>query len=107
MPEGPAICYRECLKDRETVTVISELENQIIYEENIPEDWKDSFIINSCKGKGDATYRENYRGLKLLEHVMNVLERVTESLIHSQVGINKMQFGLTPGHSTTDAIHML
>ena len=39
---------------RETVTAISEHVNQIIYEENIPEDWKDSFIINCCKGKGNA-----------------------------------------------------
>ena len=31
---------------RETVTAISELVNHIIYEENSPEDWKDSFIIN-------------------------------------------------------------
>ena len=82
---------------RETVTAISELMNQIIYEENIPEDWKDSFIINCCKGKGDATDRGNYRGLKLPEHMMKVLEHVLESLIHSQVDINNLQFGLCLG----------
>ena len=81
--------------------------NQIIYEENIPEDWKDSFIINCYKGKGDATDRRNYRDLKLLEHVMKVLERVLESLIRSQVDINDMQFGFMPGRSTTDAIYIL
>ena len=58
---------------RETVTAISELVNLIIYEENIPEDSKDSVIINFYKGKGDATDRANYRGLKLLVHVMKVL----------------------------------
>ena len=42
---------------RETVTAISELVNLIIFEEKIPEDWKDSFIINCYKGKGDATDR--------------------------------------------------
>ena len=61
---------------REIVTAITELVNRIIHEENIPEDWKDSFIINCYKGKGDATDRGNYRGLKLLDHVMKVLERV-------------------------------
>ena len=45
---------------RETVTAISELVNQIIYEQNFPEDWNDSFIINCYKGKDDATDRENY-----------------------------------------------
>ena len=68
---------------RETVTTISELVNQIIYEESILEDLKDSFIINCYTGKGDATDRENYRDLKLLEHVMKVLERILESLIRS------------------------
>ena len=62
----------------ETVTAISELVNLFIYEENIPEDWKDSVIINCYKGKGDATDRGNYRGLKLLEYVTKVLERVLE-----------------------------
>ena len=61
----------------QTVTAISELVNLFI-NENIPEDWKDSVIINCYKGKGDATDRGNYRGLKLLEYVTKVLERVLE-----------------------------
>ena len=61
----------------ETVTAISELVNLFI-NENIPEDWKDSVIINCYKGKGDAKDRGNYRGLKLLEYVTKVLERVLE-----------------------------
>ena len=61
----------------ETVTAISELVNLFI-NENIPEDWKDSVIINCYKGKGDAPDRGNYRGLKLLEYVTKVLERVLE-----------------------------
>ena len=68
---------------RETVTAISELVSLIIYEENIPADWKDFFIINCYKGKGDATDRGNYRGLKLLEHVTKVSEYVLESFICS------------------------
>ena len=92
---------------REIVTAITELVNRIIHEENIPYDWKDSFIINCYKGKGDATARGNYRGLKLLDHVMKVLERVLESLIHSQVDIDNMQFGFMLGRSTTDAIYIL
>ena len=82
---------------RGTVPAISELVNLIIYEENIPEGWKDSFIINCYKGKGDATDRGNYRGLKLLEHVMKILECVLESLIRSQVDINKCSLVLYLG----------
>ena len=81
--------------------------NLIIYEKNIPEDWKDSFIINCYKGKSDATDRGIYSGLKLLEHVVKVSERVLESLSHSQVDINNMQFGFKPGRSTKDLIFIL
>ena len=38
---------------------------------------------------------------------MKVLERVLESLIDSQVGINSMQFDLMSGCSTTEAICIL
>ena len=45
---GPQGVIVEIIKagGRETVTAISELANQIVYEDNIPDDWKDSFIIN-------------------------------------------------------------
>ena len=94
---GPSGVIIEMIKagGKETVTVISELVNLIIYEENIPEDWKNSFIINCYKGKNDATDPGNYRGLKLLEYGMEVLERVLESLLCSQVDINNMV--LCPG----------
>ena len=90
--EGPSGVLVEMIKTggRETVTEISELVNLVIYKDNIPEDWKDCFIINCYKGKGNATNLGNYRGLKLLQHVMKVLERVLESLICPEVDINDM-----------------
>ena len=45
----------------------------------IPLDWQESNIVNLYKGKGDALNRGNYRGLKLIEKVMKVLERVVET----------------------------
>ena len=61
---GPSGRIVEMIKagGRETVTAISELVNLIIYEDSIPEDWKDSFVINCHKEKGCG----NHRGLKLL-----------------------------------------
>ena len=66
---GPSGVIVEMIKAgrTETVTAISELVNQIIHEQNIPEDWKESFIINSHKGKCDAIDRGNCRSLKLLK----------------------------------------
>ena len=73
----------------------------------IPSDWEDSFIINIYKGKGDALERGNYRGLKLLDHVMKGIERVIEKIIRERISIDDMQFGFMPGRSTTDAIFIL
>ena len=55
-------------------------------------------------GKGDALERSNYRGLKLTEQVMKVLERIVDSLIRQLVSIDNSQFGFVPGRGTTDAI---
>ena len=48
--------------------------------------------------------RGNYRGLRLLDHVMKVLERVAENFLWQQGRIDAMQFGLMPGCSVTDLI---
>ena len=58
--------------------------------------------MNCYKGKYDALYRGNYRVIKLLVHIMKVLEYVLESLICSQIDINNMQFGFMPERSTID-----
>ena len=73
----------------------------------IPPDWEDSFIINIYKGKGDALERGNYRGLKLLDHVMKGIERVIEKITRERISIDDMQFGFMPGRGTTDAIFIL
>ena len=84
--------------------LITDLFNTIIKENKVPEDWDKSIILNLYKGKGDATARGNYRGLKLLEHAMKAFERILEGLIRKQVSIDDMQFGFMPGRGTTDAI---
>ena len=60
--------------------------------------------VNLYKGKGDALNQGNYRGFKLIDQVMKVLERVVESLIRQRVEIDEMQCGFMSGRGTTDAI---
>ena len=59
------------------------------------------------KGKGDALECSSYRGIKLLEHVMKIMERVIEGRVRKIVKINEMQFGFMPGKGTTDAISIV
>ena len=72
---------------------VPDLVENITSEGCIPTDWQESFIVNLYKGKVDALNRGNYRGLKLIEQVMKVLERVVE--------------GFMSGRGTTDAIFIV
>ena len=48
-----------------------------------------------------------YRGVKLLEHAMKIVERVLENRIRGLVTIDDMQFGFMSGKGTTDALFIL
>ena len=78
--------------------------NGILDEYKIPEEWNTSVILNCFKKKGEATDRGNYRGLKLLEHLMKFFKKVIEEEIRGQVSIDSMLFRFMPGRSTIDAI---
>ena len=81
--------------------------NSIMQTNTLPEDWSSSYMISFYKGKGSPLERGNYRGLKLIEHPMKVLERIVETQIRNSVEIDSMQFGFRPGRGTTDAIFIL
>ena len=49
----------------------------------------------------------NYRGLKLVDQVLKVVERVIEKMIRECIVIDDMQFGFMPGRGTTDAIFIV
>ena len=45
--------------------------------------------------------------MKLLEHIIKVVERILERLIREKVNIDVMQFGFMTEHVTTDAIFLM
>ena len=49
---------------------MTDLFNGILDEYKILENWNASVILNCFKNKGVATDRGNYKGLKLVEHLM-------------------------------------
>ena len=86
---------------------VTDLCNSIVTEEKIPDDWRKSWLISMYKGKGDAQDCGSYRGIKLLDQVMKVFERVMENRVKSIVNLDEMQFGFRAGKSTTDFYHSL
>ena len=63
-------------------------------------------VLPVYKGKGDPVECRSYRGIKLLEHAVKVVERIFEHRIRQQIEIDDMQFGFIKGKGTTDAIFM-
>ena len=75
---------------KEIVKSITNLANRIIKESRVPSDWTLSYTVSLYKGKSDALSRENYRGFKVLDQVMKIIERVLDSVIRSQIDIDSM-----------------
>ena len=106
---GPSGIIKEIIKAAGdgVIVCLTSLFNHIIYIGRVPNDWHLSYIISSFKGKRDALSCGNYRGLKLHENVMKILEHILNTIIQEQVSINNMQFGFMPDRGTTDAIFIL
>ena len=66
-------------------SMIRDLAAAIIRDGKVPSDWELSFIVCLYKGKGHALERGNYRGLKLTEQVIKILERTVDGLIRQLV----------------------
>ena len=88
-------------------SMIHDLAVAIIRDGKVPSDWEQSFIVCLYKGKGDAKERGNYRGFKLTEQVMKILERIVDSLIRQLMSMDDTKFGFVPGRDTTDAIFVV
>ena len=80
--------------------MIADIANGLLEGRGIPEDWKHSLLVPLYKDKGDVKDGGAYRGVKLLEHGMKIVERVFESRLRNVVTINDMQCGFMPGKGT-------
>ena len=64
-------------------------------------------MVPIFKGKGDAMNCGAYRGVKLLEHAIKIVEKVLERKMRLMVKVDEMQFGFMPGKGTMDAVFIL
>ena len=106
---GPSGVVSDMLKaagDAGTVWV-TDVCNAVVRDGKIPEDWCKSWMVNVYKGKGNALECNSYRGIRLLEHVLKILERVVEERVRRIVKIDDMQFGFMKEKGTTDAIFIV
>ena len=65
---------------------------------------KRKYGITNLQRERDPMECGSYRGIKLLEHAMKVVERTFKNRFWQQIDIDDMQFGFMKGKGTTDAI---
>ena len=80
---------------------------RVLNGKGIPDEWKTSVVMPIFKGKGDGMNCGSYRGEKLLEHGMKIIERVLDRRIRALVGFDEAQFGFMPGKGTTNALFLV
>ena len=88
----------------EGVDILLDLLQKIFEQEKMPEEWRDSVTVPIFKEKGDIQDCGNYRGLKMISHIMKICERVIDRRLREETSIGEEQFGFMPGRGTTDAI---
>jgi predicted GNAT family acetyltransferase len=89
------------------VEVLTKICNDMLDGGEMPEEWRNSTLVPLYKGKGNVKECGSYRGVKLLEHGMKVVERVLERRLRDRVEINEMQCGFMQGRGTVDALYMV
>ena len=89
------------------IKVMMELCQRVLDGRKMPDEWRTSVIVSIFKGKGDVMSCGSYKGVKLLEHAMKIVERVLEKRILTLVNLNEMQFRFVPGKGTVDAIFIV
>ena len=83
---------------------LTKLYNTTIESERMSEELRDSVLIPIFKNKGDVQSCSNYRGIKLISHIMELWERVVERRLISELTFSEQQYGFMLGKSTTDAL---
>ena len=88
-------------------TMIRNLRTAIIRDGMVLNDWEQSFIVCLYQSKVDALDRGNYRGLKLTEQAMKIIERIVDVLVRQVVSIDDSQSSFVPGRGTIDVIFVV
>ena len=89
------------------IGMMVELCQGVLDGRGMPDDWALSVVVPIFKGKGDAMTYGAYRGMKLLEHAMKIVEKVLERRLQRMVKVDEMQFLFMPGKGTIDAVFIL
>lgn len=105
--EIPTDLWKQCSETSAVFLCI--LFNKIKNGNQMPEAFRESFLLPFFKGKGDSRACGNYRGIKLICHTLKVWERAVINRISNvvQPPLHPNQCGFVAGKSTSDAIQAM
>ena len=73
----------------------------------MPNEWRKVALVPIYKNKGDNQDFSNYRGIKLMSHIIKLWERVIEIHVRRCTSILKNQFRFMLRRSTIEVIHLM
>ena len=76
-------------------------------KESRQNEWENSKTVSIYLQKGDPLYCGNYWGIKLLEHLLKIIEWILEQRSRELINIDEIQFGSSPGKGTADAVFVI
>ena len=79
------------------VKVMMELCQRVLDCRGMPDEGKTGVTVTIFIGKGDVMSCGSYRGVKLPEHAMKIVEKLLMRRIRTLANLNKMQFGFMAG----------
>ena len=105
----PGEVFKSLLNHQETMEHFKALFNLIWTKGEVPQDFRDSYIINLFKNKGSAAECGNYRGISLLSIGGKILAKVMATRLLKYVDqiLPETQSGFRPKRGTTDLIFTL
>ena len=86
---------------------MAEICQRVLDGYGMPVEWALSIVVPIFKEMGEIRKCSCYRAVKLLEHGMNVLERVLEKRFCRIVSVGELQIGFLPERGTIDAVFIL
>ena len=86
---------------------MADMHQRVLVGFRMPVELALSTVVPILKLKGDIRNCSCYKAVKLLEHCMNVVERVFEERLHRIVYVDEVQFGFMPERGTIDAVFIL
>jgi Reverse transcriptase (RNA-dependent DNA polymerase) len=105
-PDDIPIKVWRCLKDI-AIAWLTKLFNTIFRSNKMLDEWRRSILVSIFKNKEDIQSCTNYRGIKLMSHIMKLCERVIEYRLRKLTIISKNQFSFMPGRSTMEVIFLI